>query len=159
MTDRAYQNALKRRSVLQKELAEVDEFIRLWRRYAGTEAEHEVTGGRYEAGETSPVFERNLSREQVGKWAREFILELGTPMTRGELVNAFHMRGLPIGGVNPARNMGTIMWRLRDNFVNIEGHGYWPRDKACPATGYDPSDPNSPEAISHTLDVNRPPTN
>lgn len=159
MTDRAYQNALRRRAELQKALAEVDEFIRMWRRFAGTEPEQDVAKMDDNAGQSSPISERGLSREAVGEWAREFMLERGTPMTRGELVEAFHMRGLPIGGVDPARNMGTIMWRLREDFVNIVGHGYWPRDKACPSVEYDPSDPNSPEAISHTLDLDRPTTN
>lgn len=159
MTDRAYQNALRRRVELQKALSEVDEFIRLWRRFAGTEAEQDVASGGHDAGQSSPVSERSLPRQEIRKRAREFMLERGTPMTRGELVEAFHMRGLPIGGVDPARNMGTIMWRLRDDFVNIEGHGYWPRNKACQSVGYDPSDPNSPEAISHTLDLDRPTTN
>ena len=47
--------------------------------------------------------------------------------------------------------MGTVMWRLKDQFVNLEGRGYWPRD--IPTKGYDPSDANSPEAIAHTLDL------
>ena len=39
--------------------------------------------------------------------------------------------------------MGTIMWRLRDRFINLEGLGYWPLDVAnerCEGLGYWPLD-------------------
>ena len=34
--------------------------------------------------------------------------------------------------------MGTIMWRLRDRFINLEGLGYWPLDVANERCGYTP---------------------
>ena len=47
--------------------------------------------------------------------------------------------------------MGTIMWRLREHFVNLPGFGYWLRDHPYPLADYDPNDLNSPEAIDYTL--------
>ena len=119
MVDQAYENALKRKRELERELQEVDTFIKLWQRFARTEAERPAGGESPEVTEPefglTPSPQRGLSRDEVGRWAREIILQHGMPMTRGELVNAFEAKGLPIGGVDPSRNMGTIMWRLREN--------------------------------------------
>jgi len=61
-------------------------------------------------------------------------------MTRTELLEALKESGVQLAGSDEARYLGTIMWRLRDEFINIEGHGYWPRDIPCEAVGYAPGD-------------------
>lgn len=35
------------------------------------------------------------------------------------------------------RYVGTILWRLSEQFVNLEGKGYWLRDQ--PYAGHDPA--------------------
>lgn len=76
---------------------------------------------------------------QIRDAARTALLEAQHPLTREPLLEALVKRGLQIGGRNKARNLGTMMWRMREEFVNIEGEGYWPKDVACPAIGYLPS--------------------
>lgn len=70
------------------------------------------------------VVRRGMPRRVIERRAREIILENKAPMTRGELVAAFQDRGWPVGGTDASKNMGTIMWRLRKQFRNIDGQGY-----------------------------------
>lgn len=71
--------------------------------------------------------------------ARIAILGHGRPMTRSQIVASLEARGISVGGVDKQRNMGTIMWRFRDKFVNIPHQGYWPADTPCPAVDYFPN--------------------
>jgi hypothetical protein len=138
----SYQDALRRRDELRKQLADIEEFIRLWNELFGTEGEqnrliatlppHPMPAAN---GQRAP---RSPTRERAAGIARRVILAKGKPMTRGELVAAFRAEGEPVAGEDPSKNMGTIMWRLRDRFVNIEGQGYWPSDTPLPEVGYQP---------------------
>jgi hypothetical protein len=56
------------------------------------------------------------------------IRETGRPMTRGEIVSAFERRDVDIPAKDKARYLGTIAWRHKGTFVNIEGRGYWLKD-------------------------------
>ena len=140
MEDRAYRNAMKRRQELQAELREIDQFLDLWKRYAGTEPEQLPLGGR--PGGVAPTGggrrgERTgLSREELAPHIRAVLIENDRPMTRGQLVQALANRNVSIGGTDTAKNLGTIMWRLRDRFINLEGHGYWPIDLSCENARY-----------------------
>ena len=107
MEDRAYQNAVGRRKALMAELEEIDQFLALWKRYAGTEPERSnvkigplsVSGGDIQPGA------RSMSREEMAPKLREIVLRVGHPMTRGQLVNEATLNGLKIGGTNKNKNM------------------------------------------------------
>ena len=43
-----------------------------------------------------------------------------------------------VAGQDPATNVGTILWRAKDEFVHLKPHGYWPRDVPYVAAGYAP---------------------
>lgn len=47
------------------------------------------------------------------------------PMTRGQIARELAARGTPLAGRNVNKNLGTILWRHQDTFVNLEGLGYW----------------------------------
>lgn len=150
--------AVHLRDRLRKQLSEVEEFIRLWDVIFGDddrETEAEQTRADAPVSIVAPAKKSESSRPKrsptgrlAAKVAREIITERGAPMTRGELVKAFESRGYPIAGSPPSRNMGTIMWRLRDKFVNIEGHGYWPKDIPNPSLGYVPESHDRPSIFS-----------
>lgn len=147
MADTTYQDALKRREVLKRELKKLNDFIELYEEIFGTEAEqasHSLPFEQPKPGETQesapPPRRKNPPRQEIGRRAREVILSNGTPMTRGELLNALAARGMQIVAANPPKAMGTIMWRLRRQFVNLEGYGYWPKDVPCAVVGYSPAD-------------------
>jgi hypothetical protein len=140
MEDKAYRNAMKRRQELQAELREIDHFLDLWKRYAGTEPEQfplaDTFGGVAPAPAQRSEQRTQLSREELAPLIRAVLIEHGRPMRRGQLVTALIDRGIHIGGIDPNKNLGTIMWRLRDRFTNLEGYGYWPNDVSCESAGY-----------------------
>ena len=82
------------------------------------------------------------------------IREVGRPMTRGEIVDAFAKRDIEIPAKDPARYLGTIAWRNKRIFVNIEGRGYWLRDSPAGVKGIPPNTPYSdpPEETDPDLD-------
>lgn len=156
MPPNPYQRALNRRDELRKELAEITEFIRLWGKYGGSESSTEgertppmegvapVTALTPPLTLTSPPQDaiRSPTRELAKKIARAAILKAGRPLTRSRLVAAFAEAGEPVGGQDPNKNMGTIMWRLQTDFVNLPGAGYWPRDVSYPLLDYVPESGN-----------------
>jgi hypothetical protein len=68
----------------------------------------------------------------VAEHMERIIRDVGRPMTRGEIVAAFEARDIPIPFEDKARYVGTIAWRHKGTFVNIEGEGYWLRDGPPP---------------------------
>jgi hypothetical protein len=52
------------------------------------------------------------------------------------MLTALAAKGYPVPGTDPSKNLGTIMWRLQDKFVNINGHGFWIRGKAYLPANY-----------------------
>lgn len=53
--------------------------------------------------------------------------EVGHPLTRGEILDVLSVRDVEIPAKDKSRYIGTIMWRHKAKFVNIEGRGYWLR--------------------------------
>jgi hypothetical protein len=143
MEDHAYNKALKRRAELLEEVEKIDVFLELWHHYSGgTKAE---TASPKAAAPVSaparsarPKKAGSLSREEVVVEIRRVLLETGRPMTRGALLKELLAQGVAVGGTNKSKNLGTILWRSRDEIVHIDGAGYWVKDKQCPAIGYLP---------------------
>jgi hypothetical protein len=66
----------------------------------------------------------------VAAAAREILIEIGRPLTRSQLVAALEERGIPLVGKDRNKNLGTILWRHRHQFVQIPKLGYWLADQA-----------------------------
>lgn len=133
--DTAYEKALKRRDELRKELEEIKVFMRLHAKFSGGTYEERGDTKAADDGERQPLPEkqtrtsgRNPPREQIAEIVRDLMVQRRKPMTRTDILDALELTGHPIVGVNPSKNIGTIMWRLRDRFVNLSGYGYWPSD-------------------------------
>jgi len=134
----AYQNALRKRSdavrrleEAQSEIARIDDFLKLYQEFGGSVDAFvgEVSGQNAEpssANRERPT--KGLTRAEGAPIIRELILRNGSPMQRSALLEALNENGTPVGGVDPLNNLGTMMWRMKDKFVNIEGSGYWPID-------------------------------
>lgn len=69
---------------------------------------------------------------EVAELMERIIREAGRPMTRGEIVEAFERRDVRIPFEDKARYIGTIAWRHKGMFRNIEGRGYWLSDMPLP---------------------------
>ncbi len=130
MDERSYQSILLRRRELQEELKVLNDIIQ------GYERLQQLRGGS-SGPEQEPAKATGESRKrernvypprQLANFARAEILKVGRPMTRGELVGAFEEAGIPLAGGDKAKNIGTILWRFREEFLNVPGQGYWPKD-------------------------------
>ena len=62
---------------------------------------------------------------EVAKRAEELIRAHGKPIQRGELVRRIEASGMPLHTNDKGKYIGTILWRQRNKFVNVEGQGYW----------------------------------
>lgn len=150
MADGSYQDALKRRDALIKELKKLNDYIALHEEIFGTKEQQATlsfvkndTQGEMSAGEgsgTATLRGVNPPRAVIGRRARVLILRKGHPMTRGELLQALENSGLKFVAADRSKSMGTTMWRLRDQFVNLDGLGYWPKDVPYPKGDYRPAE-------------------
>lgn len=141
MDDRLYREALRRKAELQKELEDVEAFLRLAERLFH-DRNHENRSEPHEVEPTPAASEQAEEREprrrnptppkQLAELAREEILAAGHPMTRGELVDALEKRGVEMVAKDKAKNLGTILWRFPDMFINMPKEGYWPKDVPPP---------------------------
>ena len=163
MSDRAYENAVARREsvqtelsdvekrlyVLRGELRDIDNFLELWRRYAGEEA-------------VSPVpamqSRRNSKKEEVAEAAYDIIRERGEPMARSELFKRLIERGMVLNGSDPEMVLSTMLWRMRNRIQRLKKGGYWLADVQFKGAGEDPyfANPEMDEAIG-TIDNTPPP--
>lgn len=84
--------------------------------------------------------------EDIARLARKTLLEHGRPVKRGPLVKLMESKGIPLTGVDKAKNLGTILWRSNKQFINLKGWGYWPRDIEFKDI-YDPKNP--PDGIRY----------
>ena len=57
-------------------------------------------------------------------------------MMRGELADAIEAGGVKMPSKDKPRYLGTVLWRERERFVNLEGHGYWLVGLDGPEVGY-----------------------
>lgn len=64
---------------------------------------------------------------EIVEQVRRLIEEKERPLGRGALVKILRARGVKLPGKDPAKNVGTVIWRSKQ-FDNIAGHGYWPKD-------------------------------
>lgn len=179
--DRVISNALRRRAELRTQLKEIDKFLELYEEFKvppdpaqPTFHIHPSHSGLQEQEESNPeqVGEAasaadyapeeveegtSLTRFELMPHIRATILEAQRPLTRGQLLQKLDQKSLRVGGKSDrSKNMGTIMWRLREHFVNLQGFGYWVREEPFPPAGYNPDDMNSPEAMDYVL-RNSPP--
>lgn len=132
----AMQNALKRKRELERELAEIDTFIRLHERFAGTERARPLStdspaaewGGEEssvvpDAVEPPPVRHRSRPAD-FARLAEQAIRDAGRPLMRAEIVAAIEAGDVTVPSQDKPRYIGTILWRNRKRFVNLPGEGY-----------------------------------
>jgi hypothetical protein len=69
---------------------------------------------------------------QIAEMMERLIREIGTPLTRGQIVEALERRDVEIPAQDKQRYIGTIAWRKKSKFINIDGLGYWLRGEPMP---------------------------
>jgi hypothetical protein len=132
------ENAKRRLAELEAEAQRIRLFLAMYEEFSeGTGIEHNDAG--------IEGTERNLSTERLRRGPRirvgptpaeiadameRLLRDVGRPMTRGEIVAALEMRDLEIPAQDKPRYIGTLAWRNKSKFINIEGRGYWLRGLA-----------------------------
>jgi hypothetical protein len=147
--DQAISNALKEKKDLQKRLAEIDQFLRLY--------EHFSKANQLLADMASPVDKSKKSTQRCPRESvhnvhvqgmlrgpaavvtvtKAILKDAGMPRTRGHLADELRRRKVYLPGKDTeacARYVGTILWRHDRDFEHIAGQGYWLKDVPVPET-------------------------
>jgi hypothetical protein len=158
MMDPVVLKALQEKRELQRRLAEIEQFLRLYREFSGANIQEEsihsdpdmsrmCVGNTAEAARAvqaarNSIVHRLTPRgpKTVARFSETILREAGHPLTRGDIAAELEARGvhLPGGGKEArARYVGTILWRFKDVFENIESKGYWLKDVLMPESELD----------------------
>jgi hypothetical protein len=150
--DQAYENALRRKAEIQKELEEIELFLRLHSKFSSGMNPEPVSGSATALSVHAIVksdSDGSANAKQRGR-PSEFadfmdllITMRGRPLTRPELVEGLESQGIEIPSDDKPRYLGTILWRFREKFRNLPGHGYWVKGIPYPPAGYDPAKDNA----------------
>lgn len=165
--DEIIQNAKDRIATLKRELEILEDFVRsaepavvllsghvriratVTGELSVDEAEPESRGAESSASTESSVKRTRVTDNPkpsvLVPAAIEIIRQHGHPMSRRQLHEALSERGLIVKGTDPIKALGTILWRARDQIVQLEGRGYWPK-----------SDPYRPASYVGSLFDNSP---
>jgi hypothetical protein len=137
----SYKDALRLRDHLrqqlktvQEQIEVVDRYIQLYEalRFGERAPELPGMGDGAPRDRTRHRVRNSLPPAKIADLAADILSERAKPMTRGELVEALESRGVALFGRDKAKNVGTVLWRFQDRFVNIPGRGYWLKGRAVP---------------------------
>ncbi|MBV1707525.1 MAG: hypothetical protein KGQ37_09990 [Hyphomicrobiales bacterium] len=78
-----------------------------------------------------------VSPAEIAGLVKTILREEGRPMKRGQLVAALERQNIPLAGNDKNKNLGTILWRHKNEFVHLERLGYWLADMPLPGI-YEP---------------------
>ena len=138
--DKAVENALRRKAILQKEIEEIDFFLELHKKY-GENVEQTVSTAVASPQESKPVEKTARLRgrpDDFADWMEQILREAGHPLNRPAFVEALERRGHEVPSDDKPRYLGTILWRHRKRFRNLPKFGYWLIGESYPPAGYDP---------------------
>ena len=156
MSDKAYENATRRRDELAKEingaqqqleslrseLRGVDTFLDQWRKFAGVLTANDASDtASFSVTVSDAPYRRprkNSKKEEVAKAAYEIIAVEGRALTRSELFKGLIDRGLTIEGSDPEMVLSTMLWRMRNVVARLPGAGYWTANRPSPDGKYIP---------------------
>ena len=166
--DPILQRAYERMEELEQEIIKLKDFIGTYRSLAnalklesantkGTNVDRstggislvdrlraEEAGGAEEPDEAPPKRVRvrdNPKPSDVVAATVEILRRNAIPMSRRDIWHVLKGRGLEVRGADPVKALGTMLWRSgKDQLVQLEGRGYWPKDKPYEAAGYYPED-------------------
>jgi hypothetical protein len=150
------ENAEKRLEELRQEIARVERFIRDYHEFSGSAKRDQsdssvVPPGFDRDGNVSPQKDirpvdkwrpdrRRVRPDEIAQMVERLIRDVGSPMTRGQIVEALALRDVDLPAADKARYIGTIIWRHKSIFVNLKGRGYWLRDARPVETGFGDDD-------------------
>lgn len=132
----SYKRAVERREKILKELEILNKFIELYEEVFGPVPESTSSMPDQPAPRESRPARNPVPPAKIAEIAAQIIEEESRPMTRGELVDSLLARGIKLAAKDPAKNVGTILWRHEELFVNLPGWGYWLKDRPFEPASY-----------------------
>ncbi|MGZ8362777.1 MAG: hypothetical protein ACXW3D_02850 [Caulobacteraceae bacterium] len=152
--DPVYDKAVARLQEIEVERTILKQFVESYRRTRhvlgldersvdGTHSEHKSNPQELlPLADTAPAEKRkrvtdNPKPADVVRESLAILRERGRPMTRRDLHTALKERGLEIKGADPIKALGTMLWRGKDQLIQLEGFGYWPKDDVYNPANYD----------------------
>ena len=160
---KAIENARKRLANLRKEAQEIEHFIKMYEQFEdGVEQMNAVTSSEL-GGKVSRIdlpvdnFSGKPRRtgskpDEIAQTMERVIREVGQPMTRGEIVAALERREMEIPALDKQRYVGTLAWRHKGTFLNVQGRGYWLRNEPMPPPPKAPPPPDFDDYPSSMFD-------
>lgn len=128
---------------IDRRVGEIDRFIETWHEFADSPVDPAsvewAIQNEYKEEQTTKRTTGNSPKEEVVAVAIELIRERGQPIMRDELYELLIEAGLTIQGKDPQMVLSTMLWRMKDKIVRVEGGGYWPADTPNVVAGYDPN--------------------
>lgn len=132
----------RERRLLEKELAQVNQFLAAAEEYASRPASKLLsTSGLATSTPHIPLSRgRNPRREEILKLVVELLVGIGRPMKLREIDEAVREKGVNLSGTNPVAVLGTMLWRGGQDgiLINLRGLGYWPTHLPFPPAQYVP---------------------
>lgn len=138
MSSAPYEKALAKKAQLEIELQKVQTFLDMYAEFAGDDQPQPPTEAASPNNSAESSFLPITPYEELENIAIDVLIKNGRPLKRQQFYDAVKATGAIIGGNDERGNFGSKMSRS-SRLINIEGHGYWPKDKACPSAGYFPA--------------------
>ena len=130
MSERVLDGLLKRRDDLQREISELERLIAFYQDQEERSRSLLLRKKSSISSEKKQILTKNKGLPaKVASAALSLITRVNRPMTRGEIAERLIKNGMALPLTDPAKYVGTILWRNEKIFVNIEGEGYWIRGK------------------------------
>jgi hypothetical protein len=166
--------ALTRLAELQREVSELKQFIEMYQKLEGVpnlalepsksaSPGHELTGNNTRSyanqpgdNQRKPARKDRLpgaSPREIAEIMERVIREAGRPLSRGEIVEALERRDVEIPAKDKPRYVGTIAWRNKGTFLNIDGRGYWLRNVPLASKTPIPAESFSDPPEEHSEDL------
>lgn len=120
------QELRERKARLMAEIELIDQYLRLHGKLFPSSSGENKSDTKSPHSNGADNSQRNDPRA-VAERANQVLRQHGRPMQRGDLVRAIEDSGLEIFSKDKNKYIGTVLWRHRDTFVNIEDRGYWIR--------------------------------
>lgn len=124
-------NLIETHGKQRTELEEVEDFIRMWHKMAGTQPpptlEQKVAVEGADGGKR--IRPKNPDREIVALACVNYIREAGYPLMRADLLKKLTEDDIIIRGKDPAMVLSTMLWRSKDIIQRLPRGGYWPANE------------------------------
>ena len=129
------QEAFGKRKLILDELRLIDQYIELHHRIFGdAEAGNvsQIAGKRDLPDRGEPVPKGSNDPSAITNMMKVILASATAPMPRGELRRHLAQAGIEIRSKDANKYLGTVLWRNSDIFTNIEGRGYWLKERRLP---------------------------